>query len=82
MPRNVRRITHFISFSGSEVPATAENYAEDAERYFSPMRYCMAKAETAYNDHDRNAWALQAGIHARIAGHCANRALELGWKVF
>ena len=32
------KITHFISFSGGELPATAENYSKDAAQYLPTVQ--------------------------------------------
>jgi hypothetical protein len=70
------RITHFISFGGAHLPATAENYAMDAASYAPSVRMCIASALHAENDHDRHAYALTAGMYAKVAAHCGLRALD------
>lgn len=81
MKRNIVKITHFISFDGRHLEATAENYAIDAARYFPVMRLNMHKSEINDCPREQNAYARQAGIYAASAAHCAIRALELGYKV-
>jgi hypothetical protein len=79
--RNVVKITHFISFSGEHLPATAENYAADVTPYSAVAEEMIAKAALSTNSpHYRNAYALQAGMYARRAAHNALRAEELGFK--
>ena len=78
--RNIVKITHFISFSGEHLPATAENYAADVTPYSVVAEEMIAKAALSTNNpHDRNAYALQAGMYARRAAHNALRAEELGF---
>jgi hypothetical protein len=78
---NIVKITHFISFSGEHLPATAENYAADVTPYSAVAEEMVAKAAlNTNNPHDRNAYALQAGFYARRAAHNALRAEELGFK--
>jgi hypothetical protein len=74
------KITHFISFSGEHLPATAENYAADVTPYSAVAEEMVAKAALSSNSHDRNAYALQAGMYARRAAHNALRAEELGFR--
>jgi hypothetical protein len=79
--RNIVKITHFISFSGEHLPATAENYAADVTPYSVVAEEMVAKAALSTNNpHDRNAYALQAGMFARRAAHNALRAEELGFR--
>jgi hypothetical protein len=79
--RNILKITHFISFSGEHLPATAENYAAEATPYSAVAEEMVAKADLSTNSpHDRNAYALQAGMYARRAAHNALRAEELGFR--
>jgi hypothetical protein len=79
--RNILKITHFISFSGEHLPATAENYAADVTPYSAVAEEMVAKAALSTNNpHDRNAYALQAGMYARRAAHNALRAEELGFR--
>jgi hypothetical protein len=70
------RITHFISFSGAHLPATAGNYAMNAAAYAPTVRQCIAFALDAKNDHDRLAYALTAGMYAKCAAHSGLRALD------
>jgi hypothetical protein len=74
---NIVRITHFISFNGSHLLATAENYAADSAPYTAIAAEKIAQAVKSTSAHDRNAYALQAGLYARRAAHNALRALEL-----
>jgi hypothetical protein len=78
--RNIVRITHFISFRGEHLPATAENYAADVAPYSAEAVEKLALAAQSTNSHDRNAYALQAGMYARRAAHNAFRAKELGFR--
>ena len=71
------KVTHFISFSGAHLPATAENYAQDAARYLPSIQRLILFALDSKNDHDREAYALAAGQTAKIAAHSGRRALEL-----
>jgi ribose 1,5-bisphosphokinase PhnN len=70
-------LTHFISCNGSHLPATAENYAADSAPYTAIAAEKIAQAVKSTSAHDRNAYALQAGLYARRAAHNALRALEL-----
>ena len=78
--KNIVRITHFISFCGEHLPATAENYAAEVAPYSAVAAEMVAKAALSPNSHDRNAYALQAGMYARRAAHNALRAEELGFR--
>ncbi|WP_035357728.1 hypothetical protein [Edaphobacter aggregans] len=78
--RNILRITHFISFRGKLLPATAENYAADVAPYSAVATEKIALAFLSTNTHDRNAYALQAGMYARRAARSAFRAVELGFR--
>lgn len=78
--RNIVRITHFISFYGLHLPATAENYAADVVRYSAVAKRKIDQAFMSENSHDRKAYALQAGMYARQAAYCARRAQELGFR--
>jgi hypothetical protein len=78
--RNVVSITHFISFRGEHLPATAENYAADVAPYSAVAAEKIAQAALSANSHDRNSYALQAGMYARRAAHNAFRAEELGFR--
>ena len=80
MKRNVVRITHFISSNGDHLPATAENYALDVVPYSAGAQEKIAQASLSKDAHDRNAYALQAGMYARQAAYNARRAEELGFK--
>ena len=71
------KITHFISFSGGTLPATAENYANDAAQYIESIHRMILFSLDAKNDHDRNAYALGAGQYAKCAAHSGLRALDL-----
>jgi hypothetical protein len=78
--RNILKITHFISFSGKHLPATAENYAADIAPYSVVVAQKVAQAVASTDSHDKNAYALQAGMYARFATRSAARAQELGFK--
>jgi hypothetical protein len=78
--KNIVRITHFISFCGEHLPATAENYAAEVAPYSAVVVEMIAKAALSTNSHDRNAYALQAGMYARRAAYNALRAEALGFR--
>lgn len=70
------RITHRISFSGAVELANAESYRKDAGLYGAIVPRLIEMATSADNDHDRKAWAWQAGLYARNAARCALESLK------
>ena len=74
---NTVRITHYIGYSGATLPNTYENRVHDAQAYAALVPKLMWNSAIANNDHDREAWARQAGLYAKCAAHNARMALEL-----